>query len=224
VRLAVYVNGFPARIREAIAESFPAVEHVVGESSFTQLTHRYIAREPFSSYSLNDAGAALTSFLGDDELTLRFPFLPDLAGLEWEIALAFHAREEEAVNPAELVDWSPDDWEKAVFRFQPSVGVLRSDWPVRDIWERRDTPLDQIDVDVTNRPQNVLVTRNGLQIQCTLLSTEEALAVEALLQGQRLGRVIEQIAEAGLASDDVFDWFSGWMRGGLLVELRRSVR
>lgn len=222
VRLGVYVHGYPARIREALAESFPAALHVVGQGSFARLTERYVARVALGSSNLNQAGERLASFLEGDELVNKLPFLPDLAELEWRIACAFHAREEQAMDATLLAAWSLEDWEQAVLRFQLSVSVLRSAWPVHDVWEQRETPVGEIDIDLRDRPQNVLVFRAGLGVRCMTVVDDEAFALQKLLQGSRLGDVVDDLAERGQASDGVFAAFAGWMRAGLICGVHRQ--
>jgi hypothetical protein len=41
-RLAVYVDGYPARLHDALAEQFPAVMRLVGAARFHALVHRYL--------------------------------------------------------------------------------------------------------------------------------------------------------------------------------------
>jgi hypothetical protein len=233
VRLGVYVNGFPARIREALAETFPAVAHVVGPRAFTALGERYVAAVPLRSWNLNDAGDGLPRFLASDELSSRFAFLPDLAELERQVSRAFHAREAAPLDPAPLAAWPLERWERAAFRFQPSVCVVRSPWPIHDIWEARDTELAEIYIDLRDRPQNVLVHRTGLTVRCKTVADGEALALEELLAGRPLGRALEKLAafpltlspstslrtglSKGEPAEAVFEWFAGWMRLGLIT-------
>src|SRR5512145_1717848 len=54
-RLRVYANGYPARIQESLAETYPAVARVVGAVAFDHLARRYAARVALTSYNLNDA-------------------------------------------------------------------------------------------------------------------------------------------------------------------------
>lgn len=216
-RLQVYVGGYPARIEEALADAFPAVAQVVGPGPFRQLTFRYAAATPLRSYNLNDAGADLPAFLSADELAADLPFLPDLAALEWRVARAFHAREEARLDPAPLAAWGLDEWERAGLRFQPAVSLVRSAWPVRDIWTCRQTPVAEIDLDVDDRPQNVLVRRAGREVRCDLADDAEADALAALLCGATLGATTQALATAGGDPAEVSTWFARWMREGLIT-------
>jgi hypothetical protein len=216
-RLRVYAGGYPVRVQEALAETFPAVAHVVGEHAFTALVRRYAEATPLHSYNLNDAGAELPRFLRNDSLTARLVFLPDLARLEWQVARAFHAHERPAFDPSVLANWSMDDWEHAVLRFQPWVAMVRSDWPIREIWESRDRAIEEIDIDLRDRPDRVLVRRAGYAVLCESLDEAEAEFLEALLEGQRLGSVVAGRATRGGGPESVFQRFARWMTARMIA-------
>lgn len=209
-RLRVYANGYPARLEEALAETFPAVQHVVGAGAFAALVHRFADAVPLHSYSLSDAGEQLPDFLRSDPVTSNLPFLPDLARLEWHVARAFHATDDAPFDPSPVADWSLEDWERAVLRFQPWVALVESDFPVREIWECSETPVDQIDIDLRDRADHVLVRRDGFAVVCESLDAAEADALSQFLKGQTLGTVMAGLLTRGEAPTNVTIWFVRW--------------
>jgi hypothetical protein len=217
-RLAVYAGGYPARLHEALAEQFPALAHLVGPRRFAALVRRYTAAVRLTSYSLNEAGAELPAFLLDDELSGALPFAGDLARLEWAVVRAFHAEEAAPLEAAELADWSLDDWAVATVRVQPSVAVLVSPWPLRALWEARETPIEAIDVDLRSGDQ-VVVHRAGFAVACTSIPAAEARALSWLLSGASLGAVIERLAEDGTGADELVSWFAGWRAASMIAGL-----
>ncbi len=221
-RLAVYVNAYPARIGDALEEQFPALAHIVGIEAFAGLVHRYIEAVPLHSYNLNDAGAELPQFLGADRLTGWLPFLPDLAQLEWRVARAFHAREHTPADPSAFVDWSVEDWTGAVLRFQPWVALVCCGWPIREIWDARETPRADIDIDLSNRPDRVLVRRSGYTVLCESLDHTAARCLAALLEGQTLGRVTEALAANGSDPASVSASFARWMELRMITGCERT--
>jgi hypothetical protein len=219
-RLHAYADGYPARLREALSDTFPAVMHLIGEQQAIALTSRYIAAHPPRSFNLNHAGNALVDFLRDDDLTATLPFLPDLAALEWRMARAFHAEELPPLDPAQLAEWDPESWPSAVLRFQPAVAVVSSPWPLRALHAARDTPLEEIDLDLRDRPDDVLVRRHGLAVHCDGIEAAQAQALARLLAGETLGAVMQQLADRDHDPEAVGGWFSRWMQVGLIVEAR----
>ena len=193
-RLHAYVDGYPARIREALEEAFPALRHVVGPKTFDVLATRYVPHVPDGEFDLGRTGRCLADFLRSDELSGRYAFLPDLALLEWRVHEAFHAREREPFDPSSAAAWTLDDWAAARVVFQPSVAVVRSFHPVLDIWDARETPVADIDIALEGRPQNVFVYRDGYRVVCEALLDAEAAALECLLAGRTLGETMEILA------------------------------
>ncbi|HVM95528.1 MAG TPA: DNA-binding domain-containing protein, partial [Candidatus Acidoferrales bacterium] len=216
-RLQVYAAGYPARIIEALNESFPAVAHVLGAGAFGALVHRYIGTVALRSYNLNDAGAAFAGFLQTDPLSQDLPFLADLARLEWAVASAFHAYELPVFDASTTADWTIENWERVTIQFQPSVVLVKSNWPIREIWDCRDTPIESIDLDLRNRADRVLVCRQGDMVACESLDDGQATALEALLSGQTLGEVIAVRGEHGDNPESVAAWFAGWMSRRLIA-------
>ncbi len=165
VRLAVYVEGYPARLGEALGEQFPAVAHLLGGPRFAALVDRYQRAARLESYNLNDAGAELPAFLRDDCIGGELPFLPDLAALEWAMTRSFHAVAA-TIDPARLAG---DDAGAAMARLAPAVAVVESRWPIYALWSARATPRDAIDIDL-GVGESVLVCRDGDAVVCQLLT------------------------------------------------------
>jgi hypothetical protein len=216
-RLHAYADGYPSRLREALADTFPAVLHLIGEQQSIALTARYIAAHPPRSFNLNRAGDHLVDFLRQDQLAAALPFLPDLAALEWQMARAFHAAALPPLDPTQLAAWDEDAWPTAVLRFQPAVAVVSSPWPLRALHAARETPLDEIDLDLRDRPDHVLVRRDGHAVHCDGIEATEAQALRLLLAGQPLAGVMQQLADSDQDPDAVGAWFARWMQLGLVT-------
>ena len=214
-RLSVYAEGYLARTREALAEVYEAVDFVLGEQGFTDLARAYAARQPSRDYNLSFAGRALPEFLAGSLLAQRLPFLPDLARLEWLVCQAFHAFEHPPLEPSRLAALPPDAWDRLRLTFQPSVGVVASAWPVRDIWAARREPRGTVNLEIAGRPQRVLVFRRGLDVRCELLEEPEWLLLERLVAGRALGEACQALNQAGPPA--VQAWFARWMGEGLIV-------
>ena len=217
-RLAVYVEGYLTRAQEALTEVYEAVHHALGDRTFVELSRAYAYRHPSHDYNLSLLGRHLPEFLVTSPLTARLPFLPDLAALEWRVAQAFHAFDAPPLDPRELAVHSLDDWHAARLIFQPSVAVVISAWPILDIWEARTRPMSEINIDVVNRPQSVLVSRQEWQVRCRLLERPACDVLRELLAGQSLGTACASLATRypGQALP-VTTWFTHWVHDGLVV-------
>lgn len=183
--------------------------------------HRYLRSLSRHSFNLNDVGAELPSFLQSDALAEQLSFLPDLATLEWRIARAFHALESAPFDVQSLAAWTTDDFAAARLSFQPSVSVVRSRWPIVRLWEARETPIEEIDLDLRDRPEVALVHRRGLDVACHAIDAAEADCLEQLLAGESIGAAAAGIDDRASAGA-VGEWFARWSTLGLVTSCERS--
>lgn len=217
IRLQVYTDGYPARILEALAETFPACAHILGDATFAAMGERYVSQLRGAPRNLNDVGAALESFLRTEPLCESLPFLPDLAALEWTTQQAFHSREGEPFDGSKCGDWTSERWMRARIEFQPSVTLLRSEWPLSELRDAIDVDRESIDIDLTRQPRCFLIHRSGFDVEIESVSEFEASAIEAFKRGAPLGEVVENLERQGADASAVSEFFSRWTSLGLVV-------
>jgi hypothetical protein len=216
-RVAVYVQGYPARIREALRETFPAMAHILGDGSFAAFADRYARELPSDTRNLNLVGADLPAYLESDRVSDALPFLPALAELEWAVDRCFHADLLRAFDPSTCSGWSLDDWERVKIGFQPGLALVCAPWPLRELRETYRCERSEIDVDVVDRCDQVLVYRRGFDVVVESIGAAEAAAVAALRSGELLGEVIAQLAASGAEPESVVGYFSRWASLELVV-------
>lgn len=219
-RIAAYTEGYPARVTEALRESYPALANIVGDGSLAGLSQRYRAVLRDEPRNLNDVGADLPAFLRGDRLTEQLPFLPELAALEWAMTRSFHAPAGDRFDPIECKSWSLEDWQRAQIRFQPGLALLRSNWPLCALHATRNRQRDEIDVDLERGCECVLVYRRGFEVAVEAVPPREADAIEAFLADEPLADVAERLARDGAQGDDVVALFQGWVSKGLIASVR----
>ncbi|HLY67939.1 MAG TPA: hypothetical protein VKU60_20540, partial [Chloroflexota bacterium] len=149
-------------------------------------------------------------------------YLPDVARLEWAINAALHAPAEAPISRAGFAEVAMADYSKLVFRFQPSVGFLASDWPIDRIWQ-------------ANRPENETVdplnlAEGGCRLE--IRQRDDAVFFRRLEAGDFVfrkalaeGGSLEAAAAAVLERDPLFDLpmaLRRLMGEGLIVGFRLS--
>jgi len=218
-RLAIYATGLLARTREALAEAYEAIHHLIGERAFEALAHAYARQHPSHDYNLSEVGREFADFLTTAEVTQRFPFLPDLARLEWRVREAFHAMEQPPWEVRALSSISLDAWDRARFRFQPSVAVVSAEWPIADLWQARTQAVETINMALVNRPQHVLVYRQGFAVTCELMEPQAARLLRGLLDGRPLGVACAHLMGESTEGKPppVAQWFARWSQLGLIT-------
>ncbi|HCM43083.1 MAG TPA: hypothetical protein DIS66_07225 [Candidatus Omnitrophica bacterium] len=215
-RMDVYAEGYPARISEALAEAYPAISKILGEGAFSDLALGFAQSRSFEHYNLNAVAPLFPDFLKVTPWQESFPFLNDLADLERAVHLAFHAETRSPATPEDFAEKAARDGESLVFQFQTHVFVVRSFWPILDIWSARHLPAAQIKINVENRPQAVLVHRKNEQVFCQILDPMEVAVLQRLLLGETLSSAFDVMTEA----DDITpvqSWFAKWIALGLMT-------
>ena len=217
-RLSVYAGGYQARTHEALLEVYEAVRHVVGASVFARLSHDYTRRYPSQDYNLTFTGRHFPEFLKTASMINEWPFLADLAKLEWAVCQALHAFEQPPLHPGTLAALGLPAWDRTRVVFQPSVGLISSAWPILEIWDARTQPLTTVQIRVVDRPQRVLVFRQDIHVRCTLVEEQPATVLAGLLAGQTLGAVCHDLTERfGPQPLPITQWFAEWMQAGLII-------
>ena len=62
-RLAIYRDGYRARLVECLADDYPAVRHLLGAEAFEAIAHAYVDKHPSRSPNLNAFGRLMPAFL-----------------------------------------------------------------------------------------------------------------------------------------------------------------
>lgn len=216
-RVAVYADGYPARIREALRETFPAVAQILGDGSFAALADRYAKDLSADLQNLNFVGAALPAYLGSDRVRGDLPFLPALAELEWAVDRCFHAELLPPFAASACSGWSLEQWSRARVGFQPGLGLVCGPWPLRELRETARCERSEIDVDLVDRHDRVLVYRRGFDVVVESVEAAEADAVASLRGGELLGEVAAKLADSGAEPAAVSGYFGRWSALGLVV-------
>ncbi len=175
-RLRIYRHANFAIHVDALAISFPALRHLLGDDCFDGLATRHAAYRGSRSGNLQDYGADFADYLAAQPETAAWPWLGEVARLEWlrqEVALAAdEAPADAATLLATLIDASQP------LRLRPCVRVLSSAWAVLDLWRCAEAPEhDAIDPAM---PQSVLLWREGSQVAMRAIAPAQAAFVEAL--------------------------------------------
>src|SRR5262249_22511848 len=105
------------------------------------------------SFDLARAGDLLPLYLERDAFGRQLPFLPDLARLERRVAEAFVAPDAALLTAADLRGSTPDEVARLPLRLAPGAAVVRSDYPLFDLWICRTERDDgAVSIELAGRP------------------------------------------------------------------------
>lgn len=135
--LAIYRNNHQGALIKALEAAYPACRRILGERCFNSLAQRFVEQTPSQQPDLNLYGAAFGDYLDEcttDRVTLSdYAYLGDLARLEWLCHTAYYAADDPAFDFESLAGVPPDAQGRLCLRTSHSLGLLASDYPVREI-------------------------------------------------------------------------------------------
>ncbi|WP_126444887.1 HvfC/BufC N-terminal domain-containing protein [Sulfuricystis multivorans] len=220
-RFAVYRNNVLVGLIDALAETYPVVQALVGEEFFRAMAAEFVRASPPSSPVLAWYGAGFADFIAAFPPVAGLPYLADVARLEWLRVEAWHAADAEPLDRDTLSVLLADAEALPLTRFvlQPSLRVLRSPHPVVSLWAAHqvDDPaaaLAKIDL---ARGEAAFLARPGLEVEITPIEPGAAGFIARLLAGETLG--------AAAAAEESFDLAASLallIRSGALIACERS--
>ena len=187
-RFDVYRNNVIVSLKEALTESFPVIAKLLGDQNFSSLAGLFVRAHPPGDPRMMHYGAAFPAFLESFAPLAHLGYLPDVARLELAQRRSYHAADATAIDPAIFGTLVPDILANARIEFAPSVSVLRSAWPVLEIWHFNMTPEAP---QPSSSAQDVLITRAEFDPKMNELPSGGADLIDALEKGVALGAAID---------------------------------
>jgi hypothetical protein len=201
-RLAVYRNTFDGNLANALRLSFPAVHRLVGAEFFEGAARIFAHQRPPCSAWLDEYGVEFPHFLADFPQAASLPYIPDVARLEWAVTRALHAPDVAPLDAQRLAALDPADHERVRFIADPTISLVRADYPVEAIWRavlaQDDAALGAVDLTVGTCW--LLIERRVTGVEVTRLDERAWRFVDALVSGLPLGTALEVAPDSETAS------------------------
>lgn len=198
-RFSVYRNNTFASIRAVLADAFPTVQAIVGEALFARLSGAYVRHEPPAANHLLDYGASLAGFIAVSEPTAPWPWLADVARLDWARNAAYMAADADALSAADLAGMDVAALLDLRPGLIPSAVLLRADWPIHAIW--MNPGIAAAAGGLQPRSEHVLVARPAMQVETLPLAPAEHAMLVAIAAGHSLGDAAALAQDADPAFD-----------------------
>ncbi|QFT30010.1 hypothetical protein FIV00_05970 [Labrenzia sp. THAF82] len=217
-RFSVYRNNVVVSLCDALGETFPAIKNLLGEDYFNALARAFVTTHPPKSPVLLHYGSEFADFVESFPPLATYPYLADVARLEWAWLQAYHAADQVPLDPARLS--SVDDQSVGAVRFRkhPAAHVVTSRWPVWDLARaNRFDPNAEIQIDL-KLAQSVLITRPELSVDMLLLRPGADNFVGSLFEGAMLAEGAEA-AQTAAENFSLSDCLSDCLSTGAFADL-----
>lgn len=201
-RYAVYRNNVMVSLTGVLADTFPVLRQTLGDEGFAALARAFIRACPPTSPVMTAYGEAFAGWLQHAEVLPAWPWLPDLARLEWARVRAWHAADAEPC-PAEALARAldqPAGLPALRLHLHPSLSVVRSAHAVVSWWAAHAAPAPPDDGAVACRPEAAVVLREGDDALVCPVSWPDAGFLAQLLAGATLGQAVAAEPQADLAA------------------------
>ena len=163
-RFNVYRNNVVVSLTEALAQTFPAIERLLGGDYFKALARSFVADHPPRSPVLLWYGAEFPEFIEAFPPLGRYPYLGDVARLEWAWLQAYHAEDADPLDPQVLGSMAPERVGEVRFKVHPAASGISSRWPVLSIALANRFFLEDPPVIDLETSESVLIVRPDLEV------------------------------------------------------------
>lgn len=168
-RLAIYRNNYYASLIEVLKDHFPTLLKLVGTDFFNMLCREYIQKMPPASPVLIDYGSGLPEFVEHFSDLNNFPYMADVARLDYLRHQAYYADDAVALRPDDFARYDVASLGNALIELHPSLRLLSSRFAVFSIWEsNQDDSDEQVNA---HQSETVLVYRHTDEIITCKLET-----------------------------------------------------
>jgi len=215
---ALYRGNLVATWDKTLSAAYPVLSQLVGDEFFSALGRAYGMANPSRDADLNRFGASFAQFLGRFEHVADYPYLADMARLEWALHRACFAADASGLGAAALGALTPEQLEAARFDVHPACSLLALDWAVVALWQAHQSGSG-VDFPASMAvPGFALVARPHWRAEVVSLGQAAHAALAVLAAGQHFGAALD----AAFGLDDNFDvavHLQQWLQLGVLTNM-----
>ena len=191
-RFSIYRNNVVMSLTDVLTAYFPVVVRLLGEEYFYALAREFVLAHPPVTPVLTQYGARFAGFISSFPPITDLPYLADVTRLEWLRQRAYHAADGDALGAADFKNVAPSNVPRLCFRFHPSVGLLRSKFPVFDIWRTNTFDKHIRTIPATAPGQAVLISRVGMSVRTLSIEPGTHAFIIALEKGENLASAAQR--------------------------------
>lgn len=214
-RLAIYRGSLAEHWRRTLAGAYPVLEMQVGEEFFAAMSRQYGHQHPSQSGDLNQFGGHLPEFVASFKPLADYPWLPDLARIEWALHQSHYAADGHPVTAEALAQLPPEKAASLPLSLSPSASLHRLDWQIAQLWQAHQQDPQPDWTENFQQPTAVLVYRPQWKPTVRALEPDEY----RLLSRLSAGTTLEALLPTDASDSDTqtfFTHFARWLEDRLI--------
>lgn len=194
-RLAIYNNGYFARLLEVLEKQYDVLFKLLGEEEFSELAVEYIAAYPSHFYAIGDFAQFLPQFLQDTKPYAEKPYLSELTSFIAALSDTIDAADAPVLTRQDIAQVPAKVWPSMRLSLHPSVQLLTQQWNSIAIWEaviRNSMPPTPMQL---NELSHSVVWRKGIQSFYVAVTQTEASVLKHLQNAPSFAEICEGLSQ-----------------------------
>lgn len=192
IRLKIYRHNLVVTLTQVLCQTFPVVEKIVSKYIFQNISRQYIYTFPAKDHDFNLYGESLPGFLHQHSETAKYPFIFDLAQLEWIWAQCQIVHEERIISAGNFIKKLNADPHKSFFELRRSSLTLATSYSIFELWKSLRT-VDDVsknkDISVEKRQQHLFLWNDNGQRKIHEVEDELVPILSAIHQGKSFAQI-----------------------------------
>lgn len=190
-RFNIYRNNRAGSLIEALQSTYPVLHKLLGDTFFRAAARQFIDTSPPTSPVLSEYGGTFGRFVQQLPGAADYPYLQDVATLEWRRLRAYHAFDQRVLTMDCLRSKSTPVLVASKLYMHSAGWLVHSTWPVGSLWDSISTDSDaRIEM---GQNESILITRPDLDVQMQILDAGSALFLRHLLSGASIAEAASEM-------------------------------
>lgn len=219
-RQSIYRNNVFVGLVDNIISRFPATRRATGEAFFDALARDYADAVKPTSPLMMLYGQSFPEFIDSIPALAPYPWLSDVARLEYAMSQSFHAADAPCLTAEAFSALQPHQLETLIIHLHPACAIVVSSYPLVSLWHMAlgKIPAGAID----DLPaQAALITRPYVQVQLRSIDPMGAVFLQQIQKGT-LGLALEHAMSID-ANFDLTPHLSLIIEHGLACDLSHAI-
>lgn len=221
--LGVYPMAWRMNAYRALSITYPTVVSLLGEDTFHVLIAMYVKQYPGAHSDWGTWGRSLPTWLAQQAELDAYPYLPDVAKLDWLCHTTERAPDGQ-LDMASLMSLGTQPLSQVFLTLAAGVQVMSSIFPIAQIWmghhgpehERADWMEQASQALALEATQYVLVHRQPWRATPRVVTRADHVFLSAVMSGLTLERALDLATPCGF---DFVTWLNDAVQQGLVLDI-----